>query len=302
MVNILVTDKIDEEGIRRLREVAKVDVATGLKPTELLQRVKDYEVLVVRSATKVTKEVIEAGKKLRIIGRAGAGLDNVDAEAAKARGIKILNTPEAPTEAVAELVIGLMLSWARRLPQADSSMRQGKWLKSELMGTELRGKTLGIIGTGRIGQTVGIRASAFEMRIIAQDCVRYSEFVERTSCEYADLDMVLKESDYLTIHLPLMADTRHMIGRAQLGLMKPTAVLINTSRGEIVDEEALVEALKGGKIAGACLDVYSREPPVDSPLLKLPNVILTPHIGASTHEAQREAAILISEKIKEAIA
>ena len=302
MVNILVTDKIDEEGIRRLREVAQVDVATGLKPTELLERVKDYEVLVVRSATKVTKEVIEAGKKLKIIGRAGAGLDNVDAGAAKARGIKVLNTPEAPTEAVAELVMGLMLSWARRLPQADSSMKQGKWLKSELMGTELKGKTLGIIGTGRIGQTVGYMANAFGMKIIAQDCVRYSEFVLKTGCEYFDLETLLKESDYLTIHLPLTPDTKHMIGRAQFAMMKPTAVLINTSRGEIVDENALVEALTSGKIAGACLDVYSREPPVDSPLLKLPNVVLAPHIGASTHETQREAAILISEKIKEAIA
>jgi len=302
MVNILVTDKIDEEGIRRLREIAKVDVEIGLKPPELLERVKDYEVLVVRSATKVTKEVIEAGRRLKIIGRAGAGLDNVDAEVAKARGIKILNTPEAPAEAVAELVIGFMLSWARHLPQADSSMKQGKWLKSELMGTELRGKTLGIIGTGKIGQRVGVLASAFGMKILAQDCVRYSEFVLKTGCEYADLDTVLKESDYLTIHVPLTPDTRHMISKRELSKMKPTAVLINTSRGEVVDESALVEALSSGRIAGACLDVYAREPPVDSPLLKLPNVILTPHIGASTQEAQRQAAILISEKIKEAIA
>lgn len=301
-MNILVTDKIDEEGIRRLREIAKVDVEIGLKPPELLERVKDYEVLVVRSATKVTKEVIEAGRRLKIIGRAGAGLDNVDAEVAKARGIKILNTPEAPAEAVAELVIGFMLSWARHLPQADSSMKQGKWLKSELMGTELRGKTLGIIGTGKIGQRVGVLASAFGMKILAQDCVRYSEFVLKTGCEYADLDTVLKESDYLTIHVPLTPDTRHMISKRELSKMKPTAVLINTSRGEVVDESALVEALSSGRIAGACLDVYAREPPVDSPLLKLPNVILTPHIGASTQEAQRQAAILISEKIKEAIA
>ncbi|MEM4187692.1 MAG: hydroxyacid dehydrogenase [Candidatus Hadarchaeum sp.] len=302
MVNILVTDKIDEEGIRRLKEVANVDLAIGLKPPELLERIGNYEVLVVRSATKVTKEVIEAGKKLRIIGRAGAGVDNIDVEAAKARGIKVLNTPEAPSEAVAELVIGLMLSWARRLPQADSSMKQGKWLKSELMGTELRGKTLGIIGTGKIGQRVGSLAVAFGMKIVAQDCVVYPEFIAKTSCEYTDLETVLKQADYLTIHLPLTPETRHLIGRRELGLMKSTAVLINTSRGEIVDENALVEALTSGKIAGACLDVFSREPPVDSPLLKLPNVILTPHIGASTHEAQREAAILISEKIKEAIA
>lgn len=301
MVNILVTDKIDEEGIRRLKEVANVHLAFGIKHSELIERIKDYEVLVVRSATKVTREVIEAGKNLRIIGRAGAGIDNIDVEVARAKGIKILNTPEAPTEAVAELVMGLMLAWARRLPQADSSMKQGKWLKSELMGTELRGKTLGIVGTGKIGQRVGALAMAFGMKIVAQDCVIYPEFVARTGCEYVDLDTILKQSDYLTIHLPLTPETRHLIGKRELSLMKPTAVLINTSRGEIVDETALVEALSSGKIAGACLDVFSHEPPVDSPLLKLPNVILTPHIGASTHEAQREAAILISEKIKEAI-
>ncbi|MGQ9788137.1 MAG: hydroxyacid dehydrogenase [Candidatus Hadarchaeaceae archaeon] len=300
-MNILVTDKIDEEGIRRLKEVANVHLAIGMKQPELIEHIKDYEVLVVRSATKVTREVIEAGKNLRIIGRAGAGVDNIDVEAAKAKGIKVLNTPEAPSEAVAELVIGLMLAWARRLPQADYSMKQGKWLKSELMGTELRGKTLGIVGTGKIGQRVGALAAAFGMKIVAQDCVIYPEFIAGTGCEYADLVTVLKQSDYLTIHLPLTPETRHLFGSRELGLMKPTAVLINTSRGEIVDENALVEALSSGKIAGACLDVFSREPPVDSPLLKLPNVVLTPHIGASTHEAQREAAILISEKIKEAI-
>jgi len=223
MANILVTDKIDEDGIRRLRAVAQVDVATGLKPAELLERIKDYDVLVVRSATKVTREVIEAGKKLKIIGRAGAGLDNVDAAAAEAKGIKILNTPEAPTEGVAELVMSLMLSWARRIPQADSSMKQGKWLKSELMGTELKGKTLGIIGTGRIGQRVGAFASAFGMRIIAHDCVQFPDFVQKTGCKYVDKETLIKESDYITIHLPLMPATKHMIGRAEIGKMKPTA-------------------------------------------------------------------------------
>ncbi len=303
MVKILITDKIDEEGIKNLRQVAQVEVATGLKPEQLLERVKDCDVLVVRSATKVTKEVIAAAKSLKIIGRAGAGLDNVDAAAAKARGIKVLNTPEAPTEAVAELVMALMLSWARRIPMADTTMKQGKWLKSELMGTQLRGKTLGIIGTGKIGQSVGRKAVAFGMKIIAQDCVRYSDFVRDTDCLYADTDMVLKKSDYITIHLPLTPETRGMVGAAQLALMKPTAVLINTARGAIVDEAALVVALSSGKIAGACLDVFGQEPlPPDSPLLKLPNVLLSPHIGASTHETQREAAILISEKIKEAIA
>jgi D-3-phosphoglycerate dehydrogenase len=259
-------------------------------------------VLVVRSATKVTKEVIAAANNLKIIGRAGAGLDNVDTGAAKARGIKVLNTPEAPTEAVAELVLALMLAWARRIPLADSSMKQGKWLKSELMGTALKDKTLGIIGAGKIGQSVGKKARAFGMKIIAQDCVQCQEFINATSCVYVDLDRILKESDYLTIHLPLTPETKGLIGAAQLAMMKATAVLVNTSRGAVVDELALAEVLSKGKIAGACLDVFAQEPPVNSPLLKLPNVLLTPHIGASTHETQREAAILISEKIKEAIA
>lgn len=301
MVKVLITDRIDDEGVRRINEFAEVDVALGLKPPELLDRIKDYDVIVVRSATKVTKEVIDAGKKLKVIARAGAGLDNVDSDAAKERGIKVLNTPEAPSIAVAELAMGLMLAWARHIPRADAGMKQGKWLKSELMGTELRGKTLGIIGTGKIGREVGYRAKAFEMRILAYDVVRNDEFVRETGCEYVSLERLLSESDFVTVHIPLLPSTRHMIGRAQLELMKPTSVLVNTSRGEVVDEAALIDALKGGRIAGACLDVYSREPLVDSPLASMPNVVLTPHIGASTREAQREAALLIADKIRGAI-
>jgi D-3-phosphoglycerate dehydrogenase len=180
-------------------------------------------------------------------------------------------------------------------------MKQGMWEKTRLMGSELRGKTLGIIGTGRIGREVGYRAKAFLMNLLAFDILRSAEFAERTGARYVDLDELLRESDFVSIHVPLSPRTRHMIGRRELELMKPTAVLINTSRGEVVDEVALAEALMKGKIAGACLDVYEREPPKDSPLLKLPNVVLTPHIGASTVEAQREAAMLIAEKIKVAL-
>ncbi len=301
MTKVLVTDKIDEEGVRKIREFADVEVATGLKPPELIEKIKNYDVIVVRSATKVTKEVIDAGENLKVIARAGAGLDNVDSEAAKARGIKVLNTPEAPSVAVAELALGLMLSWVRGIPKADAGMKHGKWLKSELMGTELRGKTLGIIGTGKIGREVGYRAKAFTMRLLAYDVLKNEEFVKETGCEYVDLEKLLAESDFVSIHIPLLPSTKHMIGKAQLSLMKPTSVIVNTSRGEIVDEAALIEALKGGKVAGACLDVYSREPLVDSPLVNLPNVVLTPHIGASTHETQREAALLIADKIKGAI-
>jgi D-3-phosphoglycerate dehydrogenase len=298
LVRILVTDKIQDDGIKMLKEIGEVDVKTGLTSDQLLDEIKGYDVLVVRSATKVTKEVIDSGKNLRIIARAGVGLDTIDVQAANARGIKLVNAPEAPTIAVAELVIGLMISWARHLPIADKSMKQNKWEKAQLMGSELKGKTLGIIGTGRIGQAVGYRAKAFLMNILAYDVGQNAEFVLETGARYVNLEELLRKSDFVSLHVPAMPQTRHMIGRQEFDLMKPTSVLVNTSRGEVIDEEALVNALQKGKIAGACLDVYEHEPPKDSPLLKLPNVVLTPHIGASTVEAQREAALIIAEKIK----
>ena len=301
MTKILITDPIHEEGIKLLKEIGRVDVKIGLSPEQLLREVGEYDVLVVRSATKVTREVIEAGRNLKLIARAGAGLDNIDLEAAAARDIKVINSPESVTAAVAELTIGLMLSLARRIPRADRGMKLGLWEKSELIGTELRGKTLGIVGTGRIGRAVGYKAKAFLMDLLAYDIVMNEEFRERTGCRYVDLQTLLRESDFVTLHVALTPQTRHMIGRRELSLMKPTAFLINTSRGEIVDETALVEALREGRIAGAALDVYEREPPTDSPLLKLENVILTPHIGASTIEAQRDAGILIAKKIRETL-
>ena len=301
LVKILVTDPIHEDGIKMLKEVGEVDVKTELTPKQLLEKIKGYDVLVVRSATKVTEEIINSAKKLKIIARAGVGLDNIDVQAASARGIELINAPEAPTIAVAELVIGLMLSLARQLPRADASVKHGRWEKAQLIGSELRGKTLGIIGTGRIGRAVGYRAKAFLMNLLAFDVGRSAEFVERTGARYVGLDELLRESDFVTLHIPFTPQTRHMIGRRELELMRPTAVLINTSRGEVVDEVALTEALRKGKIAGACLDVYECEPPKDSPLFKLPNVVLTPHIGASTVEAQRGAAVLVAEKIKVAL-
>lgn len=302
MVKILVTDPIHEDGVKELQEFAEVEVATGLTPAELLERLNGCEVLVVRSATKVTKEVIDAGKQLKVIARAGVGLDNIDVKSAEARGIKVLNSPEAPTVAVAELVLAHMLAWARHLPRADSGMKAGRWEKGQLMGSELRGKTLGIVGTGRIGRVVGYKAKAFSMNLLAYDTIQSLEFAEQTGAKYVDQDTLFRESDFVTLHLPLVPETKHMVGKRKLELMKPTAVLINTSRGGVVDEGALAEALRRGKIAGACLDVYEREPLRDSPLLKLPNVVLTPHLGASTREAQRGAAIIIAKKIKEALA
>lgn len=300
-MKVLVADPIHDEGVKLLKEFAEVEVALGLSQSELLERVKGCKVLVVRSATQVTREVIDAGESLRVIARAGVGLDNIDVEAARAKGIKLVNAPEAPTIAVAELVFGFMLAWSRRLVEAHLSTSRGEWRKRELLGSELRGKTLGIVGTGRVGQAVGFRAKAFEMRLLAFDVTKKKEFIERAGAKYVELDQLLRESDFVTLHVPLTPQTRHLIGERELGLMKPTAVLINTSRGGVVDEEALVKALREGKIAGACLDVYEREPPVGSPLLSLPNVLLTPHLGASTQEAQRAAAVLIAKRIKEAL-
>lgn len=301
LVKVLVSDKIHEDGLKLIKEFAEVEVATGLRPEELLERIKDKDVMVVRSTTKVTADVIAAGKQLKVIARAGVGLDNIDLEAARSRGIHVINAPEAPATAVSELVFAYMLSFARHLIRADSGTRQGKWEKKELMGTELKGKTLGIIGTGHIGREVGFRAAAFKMNLLLHDVVQNREFSEQTGGKYVSLEDLLKGSDYITLHIPLSHKTRHMIGKRELNMMKPTAVLINTSRGPIVDESALVEALREKKIGGACLDVYTDEPLRKSPLFSLPNVILTPHIGASTVEAQREAAVIIARKIRDVI-
>ncbi|MEM2192183.1 MAG: hydroxyacid dehydrogenase [Candidatus Hadarchaeales archaeon] len=301
MVKILVSDKIHEDGINLLKEIGEVEVAIGLQPEELVEKIRNFDVLVVRSATKVTREVIEAGKNLKIIARAGVGLDNIDVDAAKERGITVINAPEAPTVAVAELTIGLMLSFARKIPRADAGMKEGKWEKGELMGSELRGKTLGIVGTGRIGKAVAQRARAFEMTLLLYDVMKDEDFAKAVGGKYVSLEELLKNSDFITIHVPLLPQTRHMIGEREFEMMKPTAVIINTSRGEVIVEDALVKALKNGRIAGACLDVFEKEPPEGSELLTLPNVVLTPHIGASTKEAQREAALIIAKKIKEAV-
>lgn len=298
---ILVSDHLHPDGVEELKKLGEVRVKTGLSPSELLKEVGDVDVLVVRSATKVTREVLEAGKRLKIVARAGVGLDNIDQEAAKERGIKVLNAPESVSVAVAELVLGLMLSWCRRIPAADASMRQGKWEKSKFMGVELRGKTLGILGTGRIGLEVARRAKAFGMRLLAHDIVQSREFLELGG-EYVGLEDLLRNSDFVSLHVPLNEQTRNMLGEREFRMMKPTAVLINTSRGAVVQEEALLKALREGWIAGACLDVYWKEPiSGDHPLLQLSNVVLTPHLGASTEEAQREAALVVAEKIRREI-
>ena len=304
---VLVTDPLDPTGIELLRsEGVQVDYRPGITHEELKTVVGNYDALIVRGRTKVTREVIEAGRgRLKAICRAGVGLDNIDLEAAGEAGIEVFNTPEASTEAVAELTVGLIIALARSIPRADKALKEGRWAKKELMGWELRGKTLGIIGFGRIGQRVAEICHALGMRIIAYRRTRppgIEEVLARTGARMAsNVEEVLKESDIITLHVPLTPQTRHMIGRREISMMKDGAILINTSRGGVVDEEALYEALVSGKLAGAALDVFEEEPPKDISLklAQLPNVVATPHIGAQTAEAQRAASELAAKKLLE---
>jgi D-3-phosphoglycerate dehydrogenase len=274
-----------------------VDYKPEIKATELVAGVKGYDVIIVRSRTKVTKEVIDASSA-KIIARVGVGLDNVDVKAAEAKKIRVINAPEAASVAVAELAIGLMISLARSIPRADAEGKKGNWIKKDLMGTQLSGKYLGVVGVGNIGRTVGRLAKAMHMNLIGYDPYPINkEFVSETGMIVTDLDTLVESADFITCHVPSTPETKHMFNAARFGKMKPTAYLVNTSRGEIIDENALYEALKAGRPAGAALDVYEVEPPTNKQLLGLPNVVCTPHIGAQTKEAQELASIVIAEKV-----
>lgn len=303
---ILVTDPISRGAVETLVHEG-FDVTTKeLNPEELLKTIKDYDALIVRSRTKVTREVINAGAKLKVIARAGVGLDNVDVDAAKTKNITILNTPEAPSVSVAELVFGLMLSIARSISVADAALKDGKWLKHTLTGLELRGKTLGIVGFGRIGREVAKRAIAFEMKVLAYDVLSQSLAdaktleVEVVGSNRTAFEKLIKSSDIVTIHVPSLPETRHMFGEKEFSMMKQGAIVINAARGGIIDEPALLKALKDGKIGGAGLDVFEEEPPKNIDLIKSSNVVCTPHIGAQTVEAQESAGNIVSTKIIEA--
>jgi len=298
-MKVLVCDPIHEDGIKILKDAGfEIDISPEISYEELKEKVRDYDVLVVRSRTKVTREIIEAGEKLKVVGRAGAGIDNIDVEAAKEKGVKVLNTPEAPAIAVAELTIGLLLSLARQIPRADSSMKEGRWAKKEFRGWQLNGKTFGVVGLGHIGEKVARLAKAFGMKILITKRTPPSpEILKELEAEFVPLDELLRRSDVISLHVPLTPQTYHMIGEKEIQLMKDGAFIINTSRGAVVDEEALFNALKSGKLGGAALDVYEVEPPEDYSLMKLPNVVCTPHIGAQTVEAQRAAATLLAQKI-----
>jgi phosphoglycerate dehydrogenase-like enzyme len=294
---VLICDPIAEEGVSQLREHFDVDERFKLEPEELAAVVADYEGIVVRSGTQVTASVIEHGLRLKVIGRAGAGLDNIDVAAAREAGIEVVNSPDANTLAVAEHTMGLMLAAARNLPKADLGMKAGRWEKKSLMGTGLAGKTLGIVGFGRIGYQVGLRARAFDMKVLVNQRRPTPELNLQAGVQAVDLNVLLAEADFVTLHVPLKPETKHMIGAEQMALMKPTAILINTARGDVIDEAALLDALENGVIRGAALDVFVEEPATDSALAQHPRVIATPHIASSTEDAQRAAAITIVEKI-----
>ncbi|OGX43978.1 MAG: phosphoglycerate dehydrogenase [Omnitrophica WOR_2 bacterium RIFCSPLOWO2_12_FULL_51_8] len=303
-MKILVSDPLSEEGLKILQEVKDfaVDVQTGLKPETLRQIIKDYEALIVRSATKVSKEVIAAAANLRVIGRAGVGLDNVDLEAATQKGIIVMNTPAGNTISTAEHTMSMILALSRNIPQANSSTRKGEWRRSKFMGVELYGKTLGIIGLGRIGSEVARRALSFGMKILAYDPFLSRQVAEGLGIEVAELNDVLERADYITVHTPLTDETKHMISGAQFSRMKNGVRMINCARGGIIDEVALAEALKGGKVAGAAIDVFEKEPiDPESELLKLENVVVTPHLGASTEEAQVNVAIEVAQIVRDAL-
>jgi D-3-phosphoglycerate dehydrogenase / 2-oxoglutarate reductase len=296
---VLVCDSIDKIGVEILSKAGMiVDYQPDIALEKLMSLVSDYDVLVVRSRTNVSKDVIENGNSLKVIARVGVGLDNVDTNYAKSKNIQVINAQEAATNGVSELVIGSMISLARLIPYAHSELSKGNWIKKSLMGTELSGKYLGIVGVGNIGRNVGRIARALRMNIIGYDIYPISrEYINEVSMINADLNTLVESSDFITIHVPLSSDTYHLFDKKLLSRMKKSGYIINTSRGGIVDEIALHDLLKDQKIAGAGLDVFEIEPPTNRKFLEMPNVLGTPHIGAQTKEAQELAARVIAEKL-----
>jgi len=276
----------------------KVTYEPEITPEQIAEKIGNFQVVVVRGRTKLSRELIEKADKCKIIARVGVGLDNIDEEAAKEKNIRVINAVEGATTAVAELVIGLMLSMAREITRADREIRNGNWIKKELMGSELKGKYLGIIGLGNIGKRLGRLARALNMNIIGYDVIPIDdEFSKEVGLMKADLGTLLSSADYVSLHVPLLDSTHHMINAEKLKLIKNTARIINTSRGGVIDEEALYNSLKEGNIAGAALDVFEVEPATGNKLTTLPNFVATPHMGAQTKEAQSLAANIIAEKI-----
>lgn len=300
-LKILITDGLDEHGQSILRASAQVDEKKGLSEVDLVKIIPDYDGLIVRGQTRVTAAVLEAASRLKVVGRAGVGVDNIDLEAAKKRGIAVVNAPTSTTVAVAELTMALLLAVAREIPRADFSMKQGNWYKKEFEGVELNGKTLGVIGYGRIGTEVGRRAAAFGMNVIIYDPNVSEEELVHGDAEPVSLQDLFAWSDFISLHLPLNVQTRDLIGKSEFYQMKDGVRIVSTARGGIIDEAALLEALNSGKVAGAALDVFGKEPPGLTDLVAHPRVIATPHIGAQTSEAQTRAAEDIASEVLAAL-
>ena len=300
-IKIFVADDVNEGGLEPLRSAGfEVEKRTGLKGEELSEAVRACDGLIVRSETKMTAELLESAGRLRVIGRAGVGVDNIDVAAATQRGVVVMNAPDGNTMTTAEHTLALLLALARRVPQGNASLRAGRWERKRFVGTELRGKTLGVVGLGRIGRVVASRARGFEMRVVAFDPFVAPEQVRDAEIELAPLEEVCARADFLTVHTPLTPETRGIVGARELARVKPGVYVINCARGGLVDERALYAAIEEGRVAGAALDVFEEEPPAaDHPLLALEEVIATPHLGASTKEAQEGVAVIVAEQMRD---
>lgn len=295
-MRILITDGLESDAISTLRRIHEVDVQE-LDPKGLLAAIPGYHALIVRSRTIVSKAVLSRAASLKVVGRAGVGVDNIDVAEATARKVAVVNAPTASTISVAELAVGHMISLLRHLPEADRSVKQGKWEKKKFEGRELFGKTLGLVGSGRIGAEVAKRAQAFGMSVIAYDPYLSPPTAESLGIRLVNKDAVFGEADVVSVHAALTPETKGMIAAAEFAQMKRSAILVNCARGEIIQEPALVDALRSGRLAGAALDVFETEPPIGSPLLTAPNAVFTPHLGASTHEAQARAGSIIADQV-----
>jgi D-3-phosphoglycerate dehydrogenase len=296
-VRVLVAEPLGREGLELLGREHRVDARPDLTRDQFLAALPDYDALIVRSQVKVDAEAVAAGRRLVVVGRAGVGTDNIDLDAATRAGIAVVNAPTANTIAAAEHTMALILALARHVPGADASLRRGEWRRADFMGTELSGKTLGIIGLGKIGLAVASRARALDMQLLGCDPFVTADAAAAMGIALVELDQLLPRADVVTLHVPLSATTRSMLGDARLALLKPSALVINVARGGLVDEAALAAALLAGRLGGAAVDVYEHEPPRDSPLLGAPNTVLTPHLGASTAEAQAKASIEVVEQV-----
>jgi len=299
MYKVLITDPLSEFGIQKLLEAPDVEVVQkpGLSPSDLLAEIGEYDALLVRSQTQVTAEVLAAGTKLKAVGRAGVGVDNIDTNAATQAGVVVINAPDGNTISTAEHSFAMLMAVARNIPQAYRKLADGTWDRKSFQGVELNGKVLGVIGFGRIGTEVAKRAKAFHMQVLAYDPFLTEERAAKVGVTSASVDEIVKQADFITVHTPLTKETRHLLGSREFAMMKDGVRVINCARGGIIDEKALYEAILTGKVAGAALDVFEVEPPVDNPLIGLPQVVVTPHLGASTVEAQENVAVDVSEEI-----